>query len=83
MIYHLYSTLRAEYIDLNHKIFHTTVVKRTLSNQIPQNIGLRAQHFGTHHQNNRSVFKQIKTFLSAIIMAYIYLFLCQNTKDKW
>ncbi len=83
MIYHLYSTLLAEYLDLNHKIFLTTVVKSTLSNQIPQNIGLRALHFGTHRQNNRSVFKQIKTFLSAIIMAYIYLFLCQNTKDKW
>ena len=83
MIYHLYSTLFAEYLDLNHKIFLTTVVKHTPSNQIPQNMGLRAQHFGTHRQNNRSVFKQIKTFLSAIIMAYIYLFLCQNTKDKW
>ena len=83
MIYHLYSTLRAEYIDLNHKIFHTTVVKRTLSNQTPQNMNLRDPYFGTHPQNNRSVFKQIKTFSSAIIMAYIYLFLCQNTKDKW
>ena len=83
MIYHLYSTPLAEYVDLNHKIFRTTVVKRTLSNQTPQNMGLQAQYFGTHHQNNRSVFKQIKTFSSAIIMAYIYLFLCQNTKDKW
>ena len=83
MIYHLYSTLPAEYVDLNHKIFHTTVVKRTLSNQTLQNMSLRAKYFGTLHQNNRSVFKQIKTFLSAIIMAYIYLFLCQNTKDKW
>ena len=83
MIYHLYSTLFAEYLDLNHKIFHTTVVKRTLSNQTPQNMNLRDPYFGTHHQNNRSVFKQIKTFSSAIIMAYIYLFLCQNTKDKW
>ena len=83
MIYHLDSTPLAEYIDLNHKIFHTTVVKHTLSNQTLQNMSLRAKYFGTLHQNNRSVFKQIKTFSSAIIMAYIYLFLCQNTKDKW
>ena len=71
MIYHLYSTLLAEYVDLNHKIFRTTVVKRTLSNQTPQNMNLRDPYFGTHPQNNRSVFKQIKAFSSAITMAYI------------
>ena len=80
------NTQKNENIDLNHEISHTTVVKHALlnlCNLIPQNTGHVTQYFDTPRQNNRSVFKQIKAFSSAITMAYIYLFLCQNTRGCW